>query len=84
LPLTKYSLFAGALIVFTRSVDETGATLAVVSTLSTAPVLLVNWVKGTVEATAFEIGLGIGFLVVLSFVVLLVLRLAVRGKERRY
>jgi len=86
LPLTKYSLFAGALIVFTRSVDETGATLAVVSTLKTVPVLLVGWVNpgGTPTATASEIGLGIGFLVILSFVVLLVLRLAVRGKERKY
>jgi len=86
LPLTKYSLFAGALLVFTRSVDETGATLAVVSTLKTAPVLLVGWVKGTVTPTptASDIGLGIGFLVILSFAVLLVLRLAVRGKERRY
>jgi len=83
LPLTKYSLFAGALLVFTRSVDETGASSAVVSTLQTAPVLLVNWVKGK-EATVFEVGLGIGFLVILSFVVLLVLRLAVRGRERRY
>jgi len=86
LPLTKYSLFAGALLVFTRSVDETGATKAVVSTLKTAPVLLVSWVNpgGTPTATAFEIGLGIGFLIILSFAVLLVMRLTVRGKERRY
>jgi len=84
LPLTKYSLFAGALLVFTRSVDETGATLAVVSTLKTAPVLLVEWVKGTVKVTPSDISLGIGFLIILSFAVLLVLRLVVRGKERRY
>jgi thiamine transport system permease protein len=86
LPLAKYSLFAGALMVFTRSVDETGATLAVVSTLKTAPVLLVEWVKGTMTPvpTQYEVGLGIGFLVVLSFVVLLVLRFAVRGKERKF
>jgi len=86
LPLTKYSLFAGALIVFTRSVDETGATLAVVSTLKTAPILLVDWVKGTAQPApaASEIGLGIGFLLILSFAVLLVLRLALRGRERRY
>jgi len=89
LPLTKYSLFAGALIVFTRSVDETGATVAVLSKesmLKTVPVLLVGWVNpgGTPTATASEIGLGIGFLVILSFAVLLVMRLTVRGKERRY
>jgi len=85
LPLTKYSLFAGAIIVFTRSVDETGATAAVVSTLSTAPVLLVQWVRGTVTPlpTTSDIGLGIGFLIILSFAVLLLLRLLVRGRERR-
>jgi thiamine transport system permease protein len=83
LPLTKYSLFAGALMVFTRSVDETGATLAVLSStsLKTAPVLLVDWVKGNVAATPSEIGLGIGILVILSFAVLLVLRLLIRRGE---
>jgi hypothetical protein len=34
--------------------------------------------------TPYEVGLGIGFLVILSFIVLLVLRLLVRGKERRF
>ena len=80
LPLTKYSLFAGAIMVFTRSVDETGATLAVATQLKTVPVLLVDWVKGTVPVTSMEIGLGCGFLVILSFIILLVLRLTVRGK----
>ena len=44
-PLTKYSMLSGAIIVFTRSVSETGATLAVASKLQTAPVLIVNWVN---------------------------------------
>lgn len=78
-PLTKYSLFSGAIIVFTRSVSETGATLAVTD-LKTAPVVLVNWVKGAVSP--IEIGLGCGFLIVISFIVLLTLRLIVRGKGR--
>ena len=81
LPLTKYSLIAGAVMVFTRSVSETGATLAVTE-LKTAPVLLVNWVKGTVPATSTEIGLGCGILVVFSFIILLVLRLFAREKGR--
>jgi len=80
LPLTKYSLFAGAIMVFTRSVDETGATLAVVTQLRTAPVLLVDWVKGQVQATSLDIGLGCAILVLLSFIILLVLRLLVRGR----
>ena len=88
IPLTKYSLFAGALLVFTRSVDETGATSAVLgpkSPLTTAPVLLVSWVKKLVTPTptTSDIALGIGFLVILSFAVLLVLRLVVRGRGRR-
>jgi len=81
LPLTKYSLIAGAVMVFTRSVSETGATLAVTE-LKTAPVLLVNWVKGVVHATSLEIGLGCGVLVVFSFLILLVLRLFTREKGR--
>jgi len=80
LPLTKYSLFAGAIMVFTRSVDETGATLAVATRLQTVPVLLVSWVKGAVPATSPEIGLGCGILVMLSFIILLILRLMVRGR----
>ncbi len=79
LPLTRYSLIAGAVMVFTRSVSETGATLAVTE-LKTAPVLLVNWVKGTVDVTSLEIGLGCGILVLFSFMILLVLRLFAREK----
>jgi len=82
LPLTKYSILSGAIMVFTRSVSETGATLAVVTTLQTAPVVLVNWVKHTVYATPLEIGLGCGFLILFSFIILLALRLVVRGKGR--
>jgi len=81
LPLTKYSILSGAIMVFTRSVSETGATLAVVTTLQTAPVVLVNWVKTKVP-TQLEIGLGCGFLILFSFIILLALRLIVRGKGR--
>ncbi|MEM3553603.1 MAG: ABC transporter permease subunit [Candidatus Bathyarchaeia archaeon] len=80
-PLTKYSMFSGAIMVFTRSVSETGATLAVTQ-LKTAPVVLVNWVKGKVAVTPLEIGLGCGFLILISFIILLALRLIVRGKGR--
>ena len=86
-PLTKYSMFSGAIMVFTRSVSETGATL-VVSNLKTAPVLLAKyWVipymenPNTATVTRAEIGLGCGFLILLSFMILLVLRLVTRRKE---
>jgi ABC-type sulfate transport system permease component len=78
LPLTKYSILSGAIMVFTRSVSETGATLAVATNLQTAPVVIVNWVKGVVAASPADIGLGCGILIVLSFIILLVLRLITR------
>lgn len=74
LPLTKYSLLSGAILVFTRSVDETGATSAVSKTLKTAPVLLVDWINGTVPVTPSERALGVGFLVLASFLALVMLR----------
>jgi thiamine transport system permease protein len=81
LPLTKYSIISGAILVFTRSISETGATLAVTN-LQTAPVIIVQWVKGQVPATPSEIGLGCGFLILFSFIILLALRLIVRGRGR--
>jgi len=82
LPLTKYSILSGAILVFTRSISETGATLAVVTALKTAPVFIVDWVKGKVTATPLEIGLGCGFLILFSFIILLALKLIVKGKGR--
>lgn len=81
LPLTKYSILSGAIMVFTRSISETGATLAVVTTLETAPVVIVNWVKQVVPATPSEIGLGCGILILLSLAILLLLRFVTRGKR---
>lgn len=81
LPLTKYSILSGAIMVFTRSISETGATVAV-TTLQTAPVVIVNWVKQKVPTTPLEIGLGCGYLILFSFIILLALRLVVRGKGR--
>ncbi|MEM2108076.1 MAG: ABC transporter permease subunit [Candidatus Bathyarchaeia archaeon] len=88
LPLTKYSILSGAIMVFTRSVSETGATLAVVTSLQTAPVVIVNWVRAlqnpTLNAniTPSVVGLGCGILIVFSFIILLLLRLVTRGKGR--
>jgi ABC-type sulfate transport system permease component len=85
LPLTKYSILSGAIIVFTRSVSETGATLAVSTKLVTAPVLLVNWVNSVRGITAaiagvnsLTVGLACGFLILFSFIILLILRLLTR------
>ncbi|MBX5329143.1 MAG: ABC transporter permease subunit [Candidatus Bathyarchaeota archaeon] len=85
-PLTKYSIFSGAIIIFTRSVSETGATVAVVSSLKTVPIILEDWVfqvqKKTGPATSLDVGLACGYLILFSFIILLALRLIVRGKGR--
>ena len=83
LPLTKYALLSGAILVFTRSVDETGATSAVSMTLKTAPILLVSWIKDTVSVTPSERALGVGFLVATSFLALVALRLIAMRKPSR-
>lgn len=80
LPLTKYSVFSGAILVFTRSVSETGATVAVSETLRTAPVLLVSWIKGGIVPQSTQ-ALAVGFLISASFLTLLLLRIIVRGRR---
>jgi len=82
LPLTKYSVFSGAILTFTRSVDETGAASAVSRELKTAPVLLVSWVKQVVPASPSDIALGIALLVLTSFASLLALRLLIYRRRR--
>lgn len=80
LPLTKYSVFSGSVLVFTRCVGETGAAKAAARTLKTVPILLVEWiVEGKVSPS--ESALGIGFLILASFLVLLALRIFVRGER---
>jgi ABC-type sulfate transport system permease component len=85
-PLTKYSILSGAIIVFTRSMSETGATAAVASKLQTAPLIIVNWVKiingPNPSLTPLDIGLGCGILILFSFVILLILRFISKEKGR--
>lgn len=72
-PQIKSSLFAGAIFAFTRSLDETGATLAVAPRAITAPVLIVNFVNQNMLA---EAGAAALTLIVLSYIILLIIRKA--------
>jgi thiamine transport system permease protein len=72
LPIAKYSFLSGAILTFTRSVNETGATLAVSKTFRTVSVLLVDWVKSPNMKT--EAGMGTLMLMIISLVVLIVFR----------
>lgn len=82
LPLARYSLLSGAILTFTRSVDETGATLAVSSGLRTVPVLLVDWVKNPFPGS--ELGVGIGTTILLLTSVAILLLLKALSRERRH
>jgi thiamine transport system permease protein len=83
LPLTKYAVFSGAILVFTRALGETGAAKAVVRTkdFQTLPVLLVDWIINK-RATSSQSALGIGLYIFSAFTMLLALRFIIGGRKR--
>lgn len=72
-PQIKSSIFAGAIFAFTRSLDETGATLAVAPQAITAPVIIVDFVKKNMLADA---GVAALTLIIVSYIILLLIRKA--------
>lgn len=85
LPLMKYSILAGSILVLTRSLAETGATVALTTKLTTAPVLIVDWVKKLLNnkpgPSQTDIGLACGILVFFSILILLVLAKIVKTRR---
>lgn len=80
LPLIKPAIIAGALISFTRSLGETGATLAVSPKAITVPVYIVNLVRDGMldEASGACI-----ILIIVSFLLLVGLRYASRKRKKK-
>ncbi|MHA2500793.1 MAG: ABC transporter permease subunit, partial [Candidatus Hodarchaeales archaeon] len=74
-PLTKEALVAGAILAFTRSLGETGATLIVFGTHETAPVAVVSFVKTLRIAAAAFLAL---LLVSVAIFLLIALRIFAR------
>ncbi len=52
LPNIKQGIIAGCIMVFTRSLGETGATIVVMGSIRTIPVLIVDWVEANAYASA--------------------------------
>jgi len=77
-PMIKASILAGAIMAFTRSLGETGATLAVVSNANTAPVYIVNLIKGDQFYLA---ALACIVLIIVSYVFMLALRYVTRKRR---
>lgn len=52
LPNIKQGIIAGSIMVFTRSLGETGATIVVMGNIRTVPVLIVDWVEANAYPSA--------------------------------
>lgn len=70
-PMIKGSILAGAIMAFTRSLGETGATLAVVANANTAPVYIVNLVN---QQSYYLAAMACIILIIISYVFMLLLR----------
>jgi thiamine transport system permease protein len=78
LPQLKGGMFASAILTFTRSISETGATLIVMGNARTIPVLIIDLVEQeALPAAAFAASM----LIIVSFILLLIARLISRGEK---
>jgi len=78
LPLMMPAILAAAILAFTRSLGETGATLMVMGTTRTVPILIVDWVEEMrLPAAAFACVV----LILISYLLLLVLRYITRRRK---
>ncbi|MFX1359554.1 MAG: ABC transporter permease [Promethearchaeota archaeon] len=78
LPNIKQGIIAGSIMVFTRSLGETGATIVVMGSIRTIPVLIVDWV----EANAFPSAIFASTLVIIFSAILIFALRAVRKRKR--
>ena len=78
-PLIKSSILAGAIMAFTRSLGETGATQAVLgSNALTAPVYIVSLVKAD---ELYQAGLACIILIIVSYIFMLLLRYLTKKRK---
>ncbi|MHA1893014.1 MAG: ABC transporter permease subunit, partial [Candidatus Helarchaeota archaeon] len=80
LPVIKNGILAGCIQVFARSLGETGATVVVMGTIRTIPVMLVDWVESVdFPAAAFASMI----LIILSFVLIFSLRYITLSQHKK-
>ena len=78
LPSIKQGIIAGCIMVFTRSLGETGATIVVMGSIRTVPVLIVDWVEANAFASAI-----FASTIVIIFSAFLIIALRAATKEKR-
>ncbi|TFG16696.1 MAG: iron ABC transporter permease, partial [Promethearchaeota archaeon] len=76
LPAIKQGIIAGSIMVFTRSLGETGATIVVMGGIRTIPVLIVDWV----ESNAFVSAIFASIIVIIFSAFLIFILRAVRKR----
>jgi thiamine transport system permease protein len=85
-PLIKPSILAGAIMAFTRSIGETGATISVSGNVQTAPVLIVNYTKQDPSTNQpkdlYTAGLLIAVLSIVTFVAILLMRFVTHRRRK--
>lgn len=82
LPIIKSSVIAGGILAFTRSLGETGATVAISSTVMTAPVYIMSLVTaGKITGDYYAAAISSIILIVICFVLMFVVRRVTRNKE---
>ncbi|MEE9224113.1 MAG: ABC transporter permease subunit [Thermoplasmata archaeon] len=74
-PLIKMSILSGAIMTFTRSVGETGATIAVSPEAITAPVYIVSLIR---SGSYYVAGISSAILIIFSFIVILLIRALIK------
>jgi len=79
LPNIKQGIIAGSIMVFTRSLGETGATIVVMGGIRTIPVLIVDWV----EANNFSSAVFASVIVILFSAILIFALRAVTKRRGR-
>lgn len=77
-PIIKSSILAGAIMAFTRSLGETGATQAVVSSATTAPVYIVSLIQAD---NYYIAGVACIVLIIVSYMAMLALRYITNGRR---
>ncbi|MCK4266469.1 MAG: ABC transporter permease subunit, partial [Thermoplasmata archaeon] len=77
-PSIKFSILAGAIMAFTRSLGETGATLSVVQDANTVPVYIVGLVR---DGSYYPAALACMALIAISFLTMMIMKYIAKRAE---
>lgn len=79
MPIVKSSIIAGAILAFTRSLGETGATLAITNNIQTVPIYITNLIKGGLYSEAALCSI---ILILICFVFMFAVRMITHRGEK--